>query len=61
MPETSVQVKYVTGYPAEGQLYKLFAMTKEGPYTKVIDKKEDMVHSHDFIDINSGEWTKAPY
>lgn len=61
MSESRIQVKYVSGYPSEGQQYKLYAMTKEGPYTKIIAKKEDMVHSSDYIDIKSGEWTKAPY
>ena len=60
MPE-QLRCKFVTGYPAEGQLYKLYAMTSDGSYTRTISKPEEMVHSNDMIDISSGDWTKAPY
>ena len=54
-------VKNVTGYPAEGFRYRLYALTKQGSFSKIIDKPGDMAYSMESIDVSSNEWIKSPF
>ena len=49
----------VNGYPYEGGLYKLYATTVDGNYSKVISDPSEMVHSGDVIDVVADEWSKS--
>lgn len=53
------RAKQVNGYPYEGGLYKLYATTSDGNFSKVISKPSEMVHSGDVIDIVADDWTKS--